>query len=291
LFEKAADLLSPLDTDIMEFIENDPQPTLSHAEPVLAVRDVPESVAYWQDVLGFTDKWIWEPPHIGGVSWQGAAFIQFTQNPGLAAVSAGHSIWIRARNIDPLYALHLQKGAEIVVALRNEPWGFAQYTVRDINGYYVHFAAPVMARKPDPDKAAAATRLVERPLTLAEREHLFRSVGWLGSGDVVHEHAAEAVIYSTVAEVAQTGEAIGCAFLLGDNGSFYYIKDVIVHPAWQDKGIGTALVRQVTHWLKAHAPAKATAGLFTSENLAPFYRQFGFKQACGMYREVGKLTL
>lgn len=34
----------------------------------------------------------------------------------------------------------------------------------------------------------------------------------------------------------------------------------------------------------------ATVGLFTGDHRAPFYRQFGFMQAVGMYRAVGKET-
>ena len=33
--------------------ENGLQPIFSHVEPVLAVQDVAETIAYWQDVLGF----------------------------------------------------------------------------------------------------------------------------------------------------------------------------------------------------------------------------------------------
>jgi hypothetical protein len=35
-----------------------------------------------------------------------------------------------------------------------------------------------------------------------------------------------------------SGEVVGCALLPGDNASFYYAKDVMVHPAWQHKRKG-----------------------------------------------------
>ena len=60
---------------------------LSHVEPVLAVKDVTETVEYWHKVLGFPNKWTWgEPPNHGGVAWQGV-FVQFSQQPSLASVS------------------------------------------------------------------------------------------------------------------------------------------------------------------------------------------------------------
>jgi hypothetical protein len=80
-----------------------------HVEPVLAVKDVPEAVLYWHNVLGFPTKWIWgEPPNHGGVSWQGV-FIQFTLNSELAETSKGNCIWIRVRQLEQLYQIHRRK--------------------------------------------------------------------------------------------------------------------------------------------------------------------------------------
>src|SRR5688500_14255226 len=113
------------------------QPSLSHIEPVLPVRDVGETISYWQKALGFTDKWTWgEPVNHGGVSWHGAAFVQFSLNPELAAISAGHSLWIRTKHLERLYAFH-QQHAKVVTPLVTRPWGFAEYTVQEINGYYI----------------------------------------------------------------------------------------------------------------------------------------------------------
>lgn len=33
------------------------QPIFSHAEPVLAVQDINETITYWQNILGFPVKW------------------------------------------------------------------------------------------------------------------------------------------------------------------------------------------------------------------------------------------
>lgn len=93
-------------------------------------------------------------------------------------------------------------------------------------------------------------------------------------------------VYTVVAEDDDSTELMGCAFLMGDHKSFYYIKDVIVHPAWQHKQIGTALMRHIMNWLETNGAESATVGLFTGDHLAPFYRQFGFTQACGMYTSV-----
>src|SRR5688572_32449359 len=116
---------------------NDNGPRLLHIEPVLPVTNIQETIAYWHETLGFPDKWTWgNPPNHGGVSWQGAGFIQFSFDPKRNVDSAGHFIWINVRNIKPLYSLHL-KNARIVSPLENKPWGFSEYTINDINGHYV----------------------------------------------------------------------------------------------------------------------------------------------------------
>jgi len=76
--------------------------------------------------------------------------------------------------------------------------------------------------------------------------------------------------------------------LLGDGFSFYYVKDVVVHPDWQRKRVGSALMQELTRWLDQNAPDKAMVGLFTGENLSSFYRQAHFGSAFGMIRMIDR---
>jgi GNAT superfamily N-acetyltransferase len=267
--------------------KNADQPSLLHVEPVLAVRNITETVTYWHDVLGFPDKWTWgDPPNHGGVSWHGAAFIQFSLNPQLAALSKGHSVWIRVRHLELLYDLH-RKNAVVVAPLENRPWGFAEYTVQEINGYYINFSAPIADKKKSTETLPDTIRILPRKPTVAEHQRLISAVGWSPSAnDSTVRSLLASAVFGAVAENTETREIAGCALLLGDRVGFYYIKDVMVHPDWQGKRIGTALMQELMRWLAANAPDRATVGLFTGEHLARFYRQFGFTQACGMYREI-----
>jgi hypothetical protein len=107
-------------------------PAILHVEPVLAVTDVNATLLYWSEVLGFENTWSFgNPPNHGGVSWKGSGFIQFALNPELARTGRGHSIWIRARNIDKLCELHRRNGAVRLLYrrwkinlgdLQNIPW-------------------------------------------------------------------------------------------------------------------------------------------------------------------------
>jgi GNAT superfamily N-acetyltransferase/uncharacterized glyoxalase superfamily protein PhnB len=260
----------------------------SHAEPILAVKDVLETVEYWHDILGFPDKWTWgEPPNYGGVAWHGA-FIQFSQDFNLASASKGNSIFIKTKKLEAMYNFHQKKNAEIVEPLENKPWGMAGYTVREINGYYIVFAgALIYDKKQISTEQHKPVRIIMRLPTVKEYQHLASSVGWtLFLNDSVVEKILAAPLFAVVAEDPESSEVIGCGLLLGDHASFYYIKDVIVHPDWQGKHVGTALMKELVRWLESNAANNALIGLITGENLADFYQQFGFAPAFSMVRAI-----
>lgn len=215
--------------------------TLSHVEPILPVDNIVETVDYWHDVLGFADKWTWgEPPNHGGVAWQGA-FVQFSHNPKLAAASKGNAIFIRVKNLPSLYEFHQKKNAEIVEPLENKPWGMSGYTVREVNGYYVVFAGALVSKREKSDKHPLKTvSIVSRIPTPTEYMDLVLAVGWdkYVTPSMVDKVLA-APIYSVIAEEIESGKVIGCALLLSDQVTFYYVKDVMVLPDWQSKGVGS----------------------------------------------------
>jgi len=261
---------------------------LSHVEPVLAVKNVTETVEYWHKVLGFPEKWTWgEPPNHGGVAWQGV-FIQFSQQPRLASVSQGNSIFMRVKNLENFYHFHKAKNAEIVEPLENKPWGLAGYTLRDLNGYYVIFAGALVSDKPKSESTPVTVKIISRIPTATEYFNLISAVGWDKFFDhSLTEKILAAPAFGVVAESAN--QVIGCALILSDGASFYYVKDVMVHPNWQHKHVGSMLMKELTAWLDANAPDNAYVGLFTGENLAPFYKQFDFVPVFGMRRSVKRI--
>ena len=263
------------------------QPNFSHVEPVLAVKDVMETIAYWQNVLGFPNKWTWdEPPTFGAVLWQ-KVHVQFYEDEALAAASKGNSIWIRLQRIEALYKFHQEKNADIVAPLEKKPWGMGQYTVREINGYFLHFAGVISETKKSETNFSQNIHILERTPSINEYRHLASAVGWSPStNDEMIEKILAAVLFAVVAKDNSTDEIIGCALLLGDHVTFYYVKDVMVHPTWQRKRIGTALMQALNNWLEKNAADNALVGLITGEGLEPFYQQFNFSQAFSMLRYI-----
>lgn len=264
----------------------------AHVEPILAVTDVVQTINYWHEIIGFPDKWTWgDPPDYGGVSWHGTS-IQFSINANLAAASKGNAIFIKVKNLEALYNFHQKQNAVIIEALENKPWGMAGYTVQDINGYYIVFAgAPIRDKKISSTELPSTIKIIPRSPTVKEYQHLTASVGWsLYSGDDVVTKLLSAPVFAAIAEDTATSEVIGCALLVGDHASFYYIKDLVVHPDWQSKRVGTALMKELTRWLEKNGASRSLVALITAEVLAPFYKQFGFGPAFSMikYMESGK---
>jgi len=267
-------------------MQNESEPVLSHAEPILAVQNVSETVSYWHDVLGFPEKWTWgDPPNYGGVSWQGA-FIQFSHDPDLASASKGNAIFIKVKNLETIYKFHQNKNVEIVEPLENKPWGMAGYTVKEINDYYIVFAGALITDRMKSTTAFTKNiRIIQRTPTEKEYLNLVSAVGWGKYSN--HELVDKILKAPTFAVVAEANEeVIGCALLLSDEASFYYVKDVMVHPAWQSRHVGSMLMKGLVEWLDDNAPEHAYVGLFTPENLAPFYKQFDFVPAFGMNRRI-----
>jgi GNAT superfamily N-acetyltransferase len=256
----------------------------SHVEPILAVKDIAETLQYWHEILGFPNKWSWgEPPTYGGVNWNSTS-IQFSLAPELAETSKGNAIFIRVKKLEELYRYHQQKNAVIVEPLENKPWGMAGYTVKEINGYYIVFAgAMIRERKQIESELPSVVRIIERIPTVEEYQYLASSVGWhLYNNTETVQKLLKAPVFGVVAEDSSNHKSIGCALLISDHASFYYVKDVIVHPDWQGKQVGSALMKELGRWLESNAANNALVALITGEDLSPFYQQFGFAPAFGM---------
>lgn len=265
------------------------QPIFSNVEPMLAVKDVAETIAYWQNILGFPNKWTWnEPPTFGAVSWQ-KVHVQFYQDEAFAKSPKGNSIWIRLQRVEALYQFHQEKNAEIVELLEKKPWGLSQYTLRDINGHFISFAGVVLEKEKSETDLSQSINIIERVPSINEYRHLASSVGWsISTNDKVIKKILAAALFSVIAKDNATNEVIGCALLLGDDATFYYVKDVMVHPNWQRKRVGTALMQSLNNWLEKNAADNALVALITGEGLEPFYQQFNFSQAFSMIKYIRK---
>src|SRR5690349_7831419 len=111
-------------------------------EPILAVRDVPAAVQFYESVLGFSGGWTWgDPPVHGGVRL-GPISLQLTLNPDQATHASGAYYAVFVDDVDDWYSEHLRRGATVVSPIDNKPWGLREYTVRDLDGYLIRIGGP-----------------------------------------------------------------------------------------------------------------------------------------------------
>lgn len=255
---------------------DDGRVSLRSSEPIFPVKDVVETVRYYREVLGFREGWTWgDPPDFGGVRW-GKVGAMFALQSGPEAPAGGqwHSFFVEG--IDVLYALHQRNGATIYSPLEAKPWGLREYTVRDPNGHYLRFGQRGSDRsKTAGRQPATEVEIVERLPTPEEYRRLLRAVGWANTDRPDRARAALAGAQFGVVAV-EGGHAVGAGMVVGDGATFAYLKDIMVDPEWQGRGIGTRIVDALVAILRRPGADGMLVTLFTGQHLAEFYEKFGF---------------
>ncbi len=117
------------------------------------VENVSETINYYHAVLGF-DK-ISSVPEEGDFVWASMRkddveiMFQEEENlkndlPALSSESpgGGTTLFLKINGVDDLYN-RIYKKADVVDGLRDTFYGMREFTIRDINGYYLTVAEPV----------------------------------------------------------------------------------------------------------------------------------------------------
>jgi GNAT superfamily N-acetyltransferase len=260
---------------------DDGRVAIRSSEPIFPVADVVATVGYYRDVLGFREGWTWgEPPDFGGVRW-GKIGVMFSipSEPNVKVGGQWHSFFVEG--IDALHDFHRRNGATICSPLEAKPWGLREYTVCDLNGHYLRFGQRGSDRPATAGRGPATdVAIVERLPTPEEYLGLVRAVGWArgdqADGDQT-DRGARALAGARFGVVAlDGGGAVGSGMVLGDGATFAYLKDIMVHPKWQARGLGTRIVAALLAALGRSEHDGMLVTLFTGQHLAEFYERFGF---------------
>jgi uncharacterized glyoxalase superfamily protein PhnB len=122
-------------------------PVLKSATPILFVRDVPGSAAFFRDTLGFGIDFLHgTPPFYGAVSRGGACLhLRFVHEPVFTeAASREESLIVTTIETDDVHALFAEfqaRGAVIAQAPVKQPWGGTELQVRDLDGNAIAFVS------------------------------------------------------------------------------------------------------------------------------------------------------
>ncbi len=86
----------------------------------------------------------------------------------------------------------------------------------------------------------------------------------------------------TVAAVCD-GKTVGMGRLCGDGALWYFLKDVVVLPEYQDKGVGKDIVRRLMDCAQQRTPQgwRTSVELMSAQGKEPFYRKLGFEARTG----------
>ena len=120
---------------------------LLSAAPAFAVADVGETIRWYQEQLGFTANPFPEtPPHVFAIVSRDTVEIMFQRLPGyekpdLYKLRPG-GVWngyIRMEGVKEFYE-SIKDKVDIVLPLRQLPYGAWEFEVKDLNGYILVFS-------------------------------------------------------------------------------------------------------------------------------------------------------
>ncbi len=122
--------------------------------PNLMVEDIGQTINYYHGVLSFKtlDKMANDK---GELIWaklkKGDVEIMFQQEDSLKkelpeirkeSIGGGFTLFITMTGVDEFYE-YLYTTADVVDQIKNAHYGMREFTIRDINGYYLTFAEPI----------------------------------------------------------------------------------------------------------------------------------------------------
>lgn len=83
-------------------------------------------------------------------------------------------------------------------------------------------------------------------------------------------------LYTVIA--VDDNQTVGMGRLIGD-GMYYMIADVVVFPAYQNKGIGTNITNMIIEYAKNKTPigGRSSIHLIAEKGTERFYEKLGFK--------------
>ena len=119
--------------------------------------------------------------------------------------------------------------------------------------------------------------IYENTLEAADFIELFESAGW-GRPDRKLVETSLKNSFATF-EVRDGKKVIAMAILIGDGGMAFFLKDLIVLPEYQGKGVGKGLLRHIEDYIRSQLKDGwwSYLQLMSAKNKEEFYLKCGYK--------------
>jgi uncharacterized glyoxalase superfamily protein PhnB len=114
--------------------------------PTFFSADIPRTLAYYQNKLGFACMGAWQDPPVYAIVARDQHAIHFrcaeppTANPDKYAEELLDA-YLHIENADALYAEYAAKGVEFTRGLGNMPWRSREFVVKDCDGRLLAFGS------------------------------------------------------------------------------------------------------------------------------------------------------
>ena len=121
-------------------------PMIRQIVPLFSTTDIPGTLAYYKDKLGFECRGTWHDPPVYAMVARDEHAIHFrcaeapTANPDKYADELLDA-YVSVENVDALYAEYAAKGVEFARELGDTPWQTREFVVKDCDGRLLAFGA------------------------------------------------------------------------------------------------------------------------------------------------------
>jgi hypothetical protein len=119
---------------------------ITASAPILLVKDILQSAAYFRDKLGFTDQNLFGSPTNFAIIRRDGIAVMLAQlgegqsvKPYWQVVDKMWNIYFWVDDADALYAEFGKSGAIIDYTIYNTPWGVREFGVQDLDDHDIAF--------------------------------------------------------------------------------------------------------------------------------------------------------
>ena len=119
-------------------------------------------------------------------------------------------------------------------------------------------------------------RYSEHTPSAEEFNYLTNSVGWGTRENLIVEEALKNTLYSLC--VYDDDKLIGYGRIIGDKTIFLYLQDIMVIPEYQNKHIGTGIMKNLLNKIQEYKKINPNIRTYlgASKGRENFYKKFGF---------------